>query len=92
MPVIQLTQVKNKHELKDITTLIVDFEFERINRIFPVKADRDEPLQVWIDRMSDNGYDLVGDPIAITASQAQWFLKEYCRRPKSEWSKVIQAN
>lgn len=88
MAVIKLTQVLNSHELNEIITLRVNEEFERFKRIFPNQAD--EELQVWIDLMSDDGYDIIDDPIAITASQAQWLLRDFYRRPKKEWVKIKQ--
>ena len=92
MPVIKVTQVINAHELKEITTLKVVDKFERFRRIFRADVDKAEPLQVWIDEMSEDGNDLIGDPIAITASQGLFLLKDFYKRPKKEWSKIKENN
>ena len=91
MSVIQFTQVVDKHTLKEIVKLKTPANmWDRLKRIFTEQASEDEPLQVWIDLLDDDGQDILGDPIRIMASKAVWLLRDFFSRPKTEWGKIQQ--
>ena len=92
MSVIKITQVIDDSNLNEIVTLETDNDiWERLHRIFPNHNNQTESLQVWVDLLSDDGADIIDDPVSMSASQGRWFLKDFCHRPKKEWVKIKQG-
>ncbi|MFA5379393.1 MAG: hypothetical protein WC455_26790 [Dehalococcoidia bacterium] len=90
--ILQFTQVKNEHELKDIGKLETTEDYERITRVVKPLPQSSAKYSVWIDRMSEDGSSLLGDPITVSPDQALYLLKDFFKMPKKMYGRLLNIN